>query len=94
MTTDLITSLFTSGRVVDLILLIVVVEIAVLALFPRLRGAMSLTDIALLIAPGAMLLLALRAALTGAPHAITAAILAAAFVFHLWDIIRRRRGAA
>jgi hypothetical protein len=92
--TDLVADLFTSGRVVDFILCVVVVEIAVLALFPRLRGAMSLTDVALLIAPGVMLLLALRAALTGAPHTITAAILAAAFVFHLWDVIRRRRGGA
>lgn len=91
--TELLADQFTSGRVVDFILLVVVVEIAVLALFPRLRGAMSLTDIALLIAPGVMLLLALRAALTGAPHTITAAILAAAFAFHIWDVIRRRGGA-
>ncbi len=91
---DQLADLFTSGRVVDFILLVVVVEIAVLALFPRLRGAMSLADVALLIAPGVMLMLALRAALTGAPHTITAAILAAAFAFHLWDVIRRRRGGA
>lgn len=91
---ELFASLFTSGRVVDLILLVVVVEILALVLWPRLRGRMSLADIAGLIAPGVMLLLALRCALTGAPHAITAAILAAAFVFHLWDVIRRRRGAA
>ncbi|WBQ12932.1 hypothetical protein L2D00_13940 [Hyphomonadaceae bacterium BL14] len=92
--TELVSDLFTSGRVVDFILLVVVVEVIVLAVFPRLRGAMSLTDVALLIAPGVMLMLALRGALTGAPHTITAAVLAAAFVFHLWDIIRRRRGAA
>jgi len=92
--TELWSDLFTSGRVVDLILLVVVVEVIVLAAFPRLRGAMSFADIALLIAPGVMLMLALRAALTGAPHTITAAILSAAFVFHLWDVIRRRRGAA
>ena len=92
--TELWSDLFTSGRVVDLILLVVVVEVIVLAAFPCLRGAMSLADVALLIAPGVMLMLALRAALTGAPHTITAAILAAGFVFHLWDVIRRRRGAA
>ncbi|MBI1265621.1 MAG: hypothetical protein GC187_12920 [Alphaproteobacteria bacterium] len=91
---ELFASLFTSGRVVDLILLVVVVEILALVLWPRLRGRMSLADVAGLIAPGVMLLLALRCALTGAPHTITAAILAAAFVFHLWDVIRRRRGAA
>jgi len=50
--TELVSDLFTSGRVVDFILLVVVVEVIVLAVFPRLRGAMSLTDVALLIAPG------------------------------------------
>ncbi|KAA5804135.1 hypothetical protein F1654_09550 [Alkalicaulis satelles] len=84
-------SLFVTGRVVDLILVLVVAECAVLALWPRLRGAMSLLDIAALIAPGVMLLLAVRAALTGAPHMLTAAMLAAAFACHIADVARRRR---
>ena len=85
-------ALFENGRIIDLILAIVVIELVALSLWPRLRGAMSRLDILTLIAPGVMLLLALRGALSGAPHTITAAILAAAFAFHLWDVARRRRG--
>lgn len=90
----MLTHLFQSGRIVDLILLVVVIEIAVLALWPRLRGGMNLIDVVSLTAPGVMLMLALRGVLTGAPYTMTAAMLAAAFVFHLWDITRRRRSAA
>jgi len=85
--------LFESGRVIDLILLVVVLEVLALAAWPRLRGAMRLTDIVSLIAPGVMLMLALRAVMTDAPHTITAALLAAAFACHLWDVARRRAGA-
>ena len=91
---DWLLALFESGRIIDVVLVVVVVEVAVLALWPRLRGAMSLFDIAALIAPGVMLMLAVRSALTSAPHMETAALLAAAFVFHLWDIGRRRRSRA
>lgn len=87
-------ALFASGRIIDLILLLVVVEAAVLAVFPRLRGAMSILDVAALLAPGVMLMLAVRAALIGAPYTITAAVLAAAFAFHILDVARRRRRAA
>ena len=52
---------------------------------------MSLADAAGLIAPGVMLMLAIRTALTDSPYTITAAMLAAAFVFHLIDLARRRR---
>lgn len=87
-------ALFASGRIIDLILLLVVVEAAVLAVFPRLRGAMTILDVAALLAPGVMLMLAVRAALVGAPYTITAAVLAAAFAFHILDVARRRRRAA
>lgn len=84
-------ALFASGRIIDLILVLVAVEAIALALLPRLRGAMRLGDIASLLAPGIMLMLAVRCALTGAPHTITAAVLAAAFACHIWDVKRRRR---
>lgn len=87
-------ALFASGRIIDLILLLVVVEAAVLAAWPRLRGSMTMVDVAALLAPGVMLMLAVRAALSGAPYTITAAVLAAAFAFHILDVARRRRGAA
>ena len=84
-------ALFASGRIIDLILLLVVVEAAVLAAWPRLRGSMTMVDVAALLAPGVMLMLAVRAALSGAPYTITAAVLAAAFAFHILDVTRRRR---
>lgn len=85
-------TLFASGLIIDLILVLVVVEAIVLAAWPRLRGAMGLVDIVSLLAPGVMLMLAIRTALTGAPHTITAALLAAALACHVWDVARRRRG--
>ena len=87
-------ALFASGRIIDLILLLVVVEAAVLAAWPRLRGSMTMVDVAALLAPGVMLMLAVRAALSGAPYTITAAVLAAAFAFYILDVARRRRSAA
>ena len=47
-------------------------------------------DLVLAFAPGACLLLALRAALTGAGWPWIAAALAASFPFHIADLIRRR----
>jgi len=84
--------LFETGRIIDLILVLVAVELLALAAFARLRGVMSLWDVAGLIAPGVMLMLAVRSALVEAAHEKTAALLAAAFVFHLLDLARRRRG--
>lgn len=85
---------FDSGRVIDLVLLVVVLELAVLGLWRRARGAMGLADVAFLIAPGVMLMLAVRVEMTGGAPMKTAALLAAAFVFHLLDVLRRRKGAA
>jgi hypothetical protein len=83
-------ALFEQGRIIDLILIVVVIEVAVLALWSRLRGSMTRLDVISLTVPGVMLMLALRAVLTDSPNAMTAAFLAAAFVFHLWDVARRR----
>jgi len=85
-----VTAWFETGRVIDLILLVTAVEAALLAFIPKLRGAMSRIDVLGLLAPGVMLMLALRAEMTGAPKTMTAAWLAAAFVFHLADVARRR----
>ncbi|MFP4520199.1 MAG: hypothetical protein ACLFQ5_12170 [Oceanicaulis sp.] len=82
--------LFASGRIIDLILVLVLAEAVLLALVPRLRGRMTTGDIAGLLLPGVLLMLAVRAALTGAPYTMTAAMLAAAFVFHILDVARRR----
>ncbi|XBQ17002.1 MAG: hypothetical protein ABL308_03790 [Oceanicaulis sp.] len=89
-----IEGLFASGRIIDLILILVLAEAALLALVRPLRGSMRLIDIASLLLPGVMLMLAVRAALTGAPYTMTAAVLAAAFAFHLLDVARRRKAPA
>ena len=77
---------FRSGHAVDLVLAVIVLEFAWLSV--RRRGPML--DRILALAPGACLLLALRAALTGAGWPWVALALAASFPFHIADLIRRR----
>jgi hypothetical protein len=87
----MIERLFTSGRVVDLILLVMALEFAVLTWRGRARrqpGAMLNRLFAL--APGACLVLAVRAALTGAGWIWIGFWLAASLPFHLADLARRQ----
>jgi hypothetical protein len=84
--------MFSSGRVVDFILLIIAAEFAFLSWRgrrPNLPAVMLGLFISL--APGACLLLALRAALTGAPWTWVAAWLTLSLPLHIADLIRRRR---
>jgi hypothetical protein len=83
--------LFSSGRVVDLILAIMAVEFVFLSL-RRGKGERTagLLDRALAFAPGVFILLALRASLVGAAWPWIAALLAASFPIHIADLIRRR----
>lgn len=87
-----VVELFASGRIVDLILLFIGLELALLTLLHRWRG-MGVPPMELLghLASGAALLLALRSALVGAAWIWTAAWLAAALVAHLIDLARRWR---
>ncbi len=80
---------FASGHAVDLVLLVIVVEFAIL----NLRGVGRRGDVmdrVLALAPGVCMLLALRAALTGAAWPWIAGPLAVSFPFHLADLARRR----
>ncbi len=79
--------LFSSGRVVDLILSIMVLEFGVLSW----RARSTATALFLSLAPGACLLLALRAALTGASWIWVASWLTLSLPLHIADLIRRRR---
>lgn len=84
--------LFASGRIVDAILALVVVEGVLLTLLHRRRGVgVAPADLLGVLASGAALLLALRSALVGAPWTATAAWLAVALVAHLVDVARRWR---
>ena len=84
--------LFTSGHLVDLILVLTAIEAVCLVLYwrSRRRGIAPLDVLPNLFA-GAFLLLALRLALGGASWQICCGSLAAAGVSHIGDLARRWR---
>ncbi len=78
--------LFASGHAVDVVLAVMLVE--AIFLIARRRSAAATIILALL--PGAIILLGVRAALTGAGWPWVALALAASLPVHLADL--RRRG--
>ncbi|WP_174377472.1 hypothetical protein [Sphingomonas jaspsi] len=80
---------FSSGHAVDVVLLVLLVEAIVLAA----RG-WRVVDVATMLLPAALMLIALRGALTGASWPAMAIPLAASFPIHLADLRRRARGCA
>ncbi len=76
----------TSGRAIDFVLAVLFVEAAILLWRRRGRAV----DILIGLAPGALLLLALRAALAGGSAAAILIPLALALPAHLADVARRR----
>ncbi|MGB5833498.1 MAG: hypothetical protein WBG92_16085 [Thiohalocapsa sp.] len=84
--------LFTSGRIIDLILLLVAVEAVLLAWLSRHYGREQLfADIAPTLVSGALLLLTVRAALADVWWGWIALILALALMSHLADLALRWR---
>ena len=82
--------LFTSGRIVDLVLLMVALEVACLPwLLNRLGSALKAWTLVPNIAAGAALLLALRLSLTDAPWPWIGAAMFSALLAHLYDLQRR-----
>lgn len=82
---------FHSGHAADLVLLFMVAEFIFLSWRGRSRRRRGATvDLLLAIAPGVCLVLALRAALTGAGPVWIAAPVAASLPIHLADLARRR----
>jgi hypothetical protein len=82
---------FASGHPVDLVLIVIAAEFAFLSTRRQRFGHRSFAiDRVLAFAPGVCLLLAVRAALTGAGWIWVAAALAASFPFHIADLVRRR----
>lgn len=79
--------LFASGIAVDIVLVVMACEAAWLVLGRGWRGA----DMLLRLAPGALMMLALRAALTGAAWPWIALPLAVSFPIHLADLRQRPR---
>jgi nitroreductase len=76
--------LFASGHAVDIVLAVIAVELGWLV-----RGGWRATDALLRLAPGALMLLALRAALTDLDWWWVALPLALSFPVHLADLARR-----
>ncbi len=84
--------LFASGRLVDLILVVVVLEAAALLLYwAWARRGIAPLDLLPNLCAGAFLLLALRATLAGGGWTIASLCLAAAGLAHLIDVSRRWR---
>lgn len=84
--------LFTSGRLVDLILILVVLEAAALLVYWRRTGrGVAPSDLLPNLCAGAFLLLALRVMLTGGGWMQACGCLAAAGLAHLVDLYRRWR---
>jgi hypothetical protein len=82
--------LFASGRLVDLILLLVVLQTIALGLYWRwTRRGIAPADLVPNVIAGACLLLALRLTLSGAGWMACCASLAAAGLAHLVDLRRR-----
>jgi hypothetical protein len=84
--------LFASGRLVDLILIVVVIEAAVLlSVWRYARRGIAPGDLLPNLCAGGFLLLALRITLGGAGWMSACGCLAAAGVAHLIDVSRRWR---
>ena len=84
--------LFASGRLVDLILVVVLIEAAALLLYwARARRGIAPFDLLPNLCAGAFLLLALRATLAGAGWMMASLFLGAAGLAHLTDVYRRWR---
>lgn len=80
-----------SGRIAELILLLVLLEALAFALLGRRAHGLELRQVAGTLAAGAALLLALRAALRDEPWTAVAGWLALAGVAHAADLLRRWR---
>jgi hypothetical protein len=85
--------LFASGRLIDLILSVVVLEAALLIFYWRSTGrGIAPADLLPNLCAGAFLLLALRVTLAGSGWMMASGCLAAAGLAHLIDVIRQWRG--
>jgi asparagine N-glycosylation enzyme membrane subunit Stt3 len=81
---------FVSGRIIDVILAIVVLEAVLLFVLRQITGrGLTLLEIAGLLLSGVFLILAVRAALTGAPWYMVSLLLLLSFAAHLWELSRR-----
>lgn len=89
---DLLQYLVASGRLVDIALLALAIEFVALTAFaPKAERARRAVDLVFALGPGACLMLALKAALTGAGWLWVIALVTLSFPLHLIDLARRRQ---
>ena len=82
--------LISSGRIVDLMLLVVVIEVIALILYWRFTGkGVQPLRLIMNVGAGGSLMLALRASLVGASTLVLAACLLASLGFHVADVALR-----
>ena len=83
---------FFNGRIVDLIVLFMLAEAITLVTYRLItRRGLNPFDVALMLLPGLLLLLALRAALIGSAWHMIAMLLVLALIAHLGELWRRMR---
>ena len=87
---DILVDLVTSGRIADLLIAVMLIEVVVLVGYRVASGrGYPVPHIISSVLAGLFLVLALRAALVGAPWYWIAASLAAAGAAHLADVVLR-----
>ncbi len=78
--------LILSGRIVDLMLVVISVEVIAVLLYRRLRGGgIAALPLLMNVGAGGSLMVALKFALSGAPWTWLAGSLIASLVFHVTD---------
>lgn len=88
----IVDALFTDGRGIDLILVIVAFEaVALTALWRFGKLGIPTTELVANLASGTSLILAVRSAVTGAPMSTVALFLSLSFVAHVTDLACRWR---
>jgi hypothetical protein len=91
---SLLESLLTTGRIVDLMIVFLVLEIALITTLRKTRGVgIAALPLIVNIGAGGSIMLALRAALTDAGSHWIAAFLLCALIFHIWDLVLRWQSA-
>ncbi|NNM00430.1 MAG: hypothetical protein HKO62_06740 [Gammaproteobacteria bacterium] len=91
---EIVESLITSGRIVDIMLAVVVIEWLALGAWRVIRGnGLGIIGATMMLVPGTCLMLALRGALTGASWQWIALVLIASLFAHLTDMAIRIRHA-
>ncbi|MFM9852922.1 MAG: hypothetical protein ACKVOJ_08980 [Sphingomonadaceae bacterium] len=83
---SMLADLFRSGHIADLVIAVMVVEALILILIIRRPLIPTLS----MLVPGAFMMLALRAALTGSGWEVVALWISASLPAHLFDIWQRK----